>query len=61
MRGDHAAALQFYNEAIELLEWGRQVWRDVPASDRGAVFEDTFLIGVKNIRLECYMNVSQAG
>ena len=52
-----ATAIPFYDQAIEVLEWGRQVWRNVPRDDRGAIFEDTFLRGVKCLRLDCYMKV----
>lgn len=46
------ASLEFYNSAVEVLEWGRQVWRNEPKENRGAVFQSTFLRGVKSLRLE---------
>lgn len=58
--GNHDAALEFHTRAIEVLEWGRQVWRSVPKDDRGAIFEITFLRGVKSLRLDTMMRVSRA-
>lgn len=45
-------------ETLELLHWGRQVWRDVPTSDRGVIFVDTFVRGIKGIYLEILAGVS---
>lgn len=58
--GDSPGAVQFYDEVIQALEWGRQAWRNVPKEQRGAVFEDTFLRGVKCLRFDCYMKASLA-
>lgn len=55
--GNSAEALQYYDQVIEVLEWGRQVWRHEPKDNRGAVFEATFLRGVKALRMDCYMKV----
>ena len=52
------AAVEFYDRAVELLEWGREAWKDVPKDLRGAIFEDTFLVGVKAMRLDAYADVS---
>lgn len=51
------ASLEFYNSAVEVLEWGRQVWRNEPKENRGVVFERTFLRGVKSLRLEALAKV----
>lgn len=50
--------LECYNEAIEVLEWGRQVWRNVPDSKRGEIFHETFLRKAKCLRMQCYIDVS---
>lgn len=52
-----AAALPRYDLAIEVLERGRHTWPDVPKQLRGSVFEDTFLLGLKSMRLNCYSKV----
>ncbi|TDL24542.1 hypothetical protein BD410DRAFT_838064 [Rickenella mellea] len=48
-------AVQFYQSVVELLERGRQIWHNVPAADRGAVFTDAFVRGVKRLLLDGYM------
>ena len=55
--GDPRKAVHYYNEALQVLEWGKQVWRNASKQDRGTIFEDTFLRGVKSLRLDCYMKV----
>lgn len=55
-----ASSLEYYSRAVNVLEWGRRVWRDVPAAQRGTIFADTFLAGVKNLRIESLMLVSRA-
>lgn len=51
------AALDYYERAIEIIEWGRQVCRNVSKDDRGVIFEATFLRGVKSLRLDAAMKV----
>lgn len=57
LRNNIDAAMEFYNSAVEVLEWGRQVWRDEPKENRGVVFENSFVRGVKHLRLEAVMKV----
>ncbi|KAI0374550.1 hypothetical protein BV20DRAFT_977181 [Pilatotrama ljubarskyi] len=49
---DVNASLDFYTSAIEVLRWGIQLWRDVPQEVKGAMFQDSFLRGVKCLRLD---------
>lgn len=51
------AAVEYYRHIIELLTWGRTVWRDVPSQDRGAIFKDTFLRGVRNMYIDALIGV----
>jgi len=44
-------ALEYYSRALEVLEWGLRKWENVPTTDRGAIFEMTFIRGVKRLRL----------
>jgi hypothetical protein len=56
--GDEVAtALEFYNSAIEILKWGAERWRDVPFEDKGAVFQPTFIRGIKCLRLDLLLKV----
>ena len=48
---------EFYRNAVEVLEWGARVWKDVPKSDRGAIFEPSFIRGVKRLHLKSQMKV----
>ncbi|KAF8126941.1 hypothetical protein EV363DRAFT_1346694 [Boletus edulis] len=49
-------AVERLKEILQILQWGRQIWRDVPKDDRGAVFQDTFVRGIKAIYLETLMS-----
>ncbi|KAG2022691.1 hypothetical protein CC2G_000419 [Coprinopsis cinerea AmutBmut pab1-1] len=42
----------FYGRALDLCDWGRQQWPDVPRGDRGAIFELSFIRGIKRLKLE---------
>ncbi|KZO95694.1 hypothetical protein CALVIDRAFT_467125, partial [Calocera viscosa TUFC12733] len=54
---DEAAAVTFYDDAVGILDGGRQLWADVPDDIRGVIFTKTFIRGVKALRLESYMTV----
>ncbi|KAF5359906.1 hypothetical protein D9758_013996 [Tetrapyrgos nigripes] len=38
--------------AVEIIKWGREVWRDVPREKRGGIFKETFLRGAQNLLLD---------
>ncbi|KAH7930147.1 hypothetical protein BV22DRAFT_77327 [Leucogyrophana mollusca] len=57
LRGEPQIAEEFLKRSLDLLEWGRQFWKNVPSSDRGAIFEDTFIRGVRSMHLETFMRV----
>jgi hypothetical protein len=59
VRRQPQAAVQYYRRVLDLLEWGRTVWKDVPKSDRGVIFEDTFVTGVRGSYLRMFMNVGR--
>ncbi|EIN06648.1 hypothetical protein PUNSTDRAFT_39831, partial [Punctularia strigosozonata HHB-11173 SS5] len=46
------AAAYWYGEALHVLEWGQEAWKKVPRSQRGAIFEYTFVRGVRVLHLE---------
>lgn len=58
MRGDVFTALKFYGWALEILDWGSVAWKNVPKDDRGAIFEPTFIRGVRCLHIEMLMQVS---
>ncbi|KAL5478894.1 hypothetical protein ACEPAI_2171 [Sanghuangporus weigelae] len=55
MRKDYTGAEQFYRNAIDVLERGREIWSDVEKDERGSIFEHTFVFGVRAIHLEAFM------
>lgn len=57
---DTAVALQFYEGAFRILERGREVWKDVPLRDRGIIFEETFIRGLRVLLAQEHMNVRRA-
>jgi hypothetical protein len=57
IQGNHVAEEEFYRHALDVIEWGRSAWKDVPNSDRGAIFDETFCRGVRAMRLDTLMEV----
>ncbi|KAJ6623062.1 hypothetical protein B0H10DRAFT_2213760 [Mycena sp. CBHHK59/15] len=41
--GVASGGVEFYKRIIDVLEWGRRTWANVPSEDRGVIFEDSFL------------------
>jgi hypothetical protein len=57
MRGNHVSREEFYRRAIDIVEWGRLVWQGVSNEDRGTIFEETFLRGLRLMHLEALRQV----
>ena len=57
MRDDIGTAIDFYTSAVEVLNWGAERWEGVPFGMKGAIFQPTFLRGVKCLRLDALMKV----
>ncbi|KAI0688061.1 hypothetical protein C8T65DRAFT_675215 [Cerioporus squamosus] len=53
--GSCEIALELLTSAVEILRWGQTVWKDVRDGDKGAIFQPTFIRGVKCLRLNAYM------
>ncbi|KAG1791237.1 uncharacterized protein HD556DRAFT_1386844 [Suillus plorans] len=60
LRNKPDTGVQFLKRAVDLLEWGRNVWKNVHKDDRGAIFQDTFLRGVRSLHLKMFMNAYSA-
>ncbi|KAG2126940.1 hypothetical protein DEU56DRAFT_821582 [Suillus clintonianus] len=56
LRNEPQAGIQYLKRTIDLLEWGRSVWKNVIKTDRGMIFEDTFLRGVRSMHLKMFMD-----
>ncbi|KAF9056034.1 hypothetical protein BJ165DRAFT_1521989 [Panaeolus papilionaceus] len=50
--GQYGPALEYLSQTTELLEWGRRVWHNVSSDDKGAIFDPTFIRGVKRLKLD---------
>ncbi|OJA20368.1 hypothetical protein AZE42_09500 [Rhizopogon vesiculosus] len=59
LRREPQAGVQFLRRALDLLEWGRIIWKDVPKSERGTIFEDTFLTSLRGIYLNMFVEVGR--
>jgi hypothetical protein len=44
-------AVECQSRALEVLDWGSRAWKDIPASDRGCIFERTFIRGVRRLHI----------
>lgn len=52
---EYSVAHEFLDRAVEIIEWGRTVWKNVSSDDRGAIFELTFLRLVRALRMAASM------
>jgi hypothetical protein len=57
LRGAHPVALEFIGYALEVLDWGSRVWKNVPDDDRGVIFKSTFIRGVRSLHISAFMEV----
>lgn len=58
LKNNVETALDFYTSATEVLNWGIELWKDVPSDDKGAIFQPTFLRSIKCLRLDVLMKVN---
>lgn len=58
--GNAETTVDLYTSVLEVLKWGAELWKDVPSEDKGAVFQPTFIRGVKCLRLDAFMKVNPA-
>ncbi|KAG2143156.1 hypothetical protein BD769DRAFT_1037172 [Suillus cothurnatus] len=56
LRGGPEVGIQFLKRAVDLLEWGRNIWKNVSNEDRGTIFQDTFLRSVRGMHLKMFMD-----
>lgn len=50
-------AIQMYTRILEILEWGREFWKDVALEDRGCIFEPVFIRGVRRLQMNAIREV----
>ncbi|KAM5537085.1 hypothetical protein V8D89_009231 [Ganoderma adspersum] len=49
-------ALDFFTSALDLLQWGRDQWKDVSFEEKGEVFRPAFIRGVRSLHLEALLS-----
>ncbi|EIN10949.1 hypothetical protein PUNSTDRAFT_133010 [Punctularia strigosozonata HHB-11173 SS5] len=55
LQNDVKTQVEFYSKVLHVLEWGQRTWKNVPPTDRGTIFDHTFVRGVRDLHLEAYM------
>ncbi|OSD06163.1 TPR-like protein [Trametes coccinea BRFM310] len=48
-------ALQSYNNILDVLDWGSRTWHDVPTSDRGVIFQKTYIRAIRRLKMDAYL------
>ncbi|KAA1479181.1 hypothetical protein DENSPDRAFT_846114 [Dentipellis sp. KUC8613] len=57
---DMVKSLIVLDKILEILRWGRAEWPNASVSERGSIFTDTFVRGVRTMRLDRYMRALQS-
>lgn len=57
IQGKHFTNVKTLRHVLDVLEWGRTTWKDVPSVDRGVIFNDTFVRGVRSMLLQAMLSV----
>ncbi|KDQ19786.1 hypothetical protein BOTBODRAFT_27211 [Botryobasidium botryosum FD-172 SS1] len=55
LHGDYGPGVEYIGRALEILDWGRKAWKDVPIVDKGTIFSDTFTRGVRRLHIQTLM------
>ncbi|KAI0793345.1 hypothetical protein C8Q75DRAFT_804170 [Abortiporus biennis] len=55
LRQIHATQIEYMARAVEVLDWGRKKWRNVPTDDKGVIFIYSFYMGVRAMLMQAYM------
>ncbi|EEB89834.1 hypothetical protein MPER_12030 [Moniliophthora perniciosa FA553] len=50
--------LEFLDRVIKLILWGQKKWPNVSYEHRGVIFRESFLRGVRNLRLEALLQIA---
>lgn len=57
LKQDNLGTETLYSDTLDFLEKGRAIWANVDTEDRGTIFEETFIRGVRTLHLEAYTGV----
>lgn len=50
-------AVELCSQTLQVLEWGLQLWMNVPKESRGVIFERGFIRTIRRLKLEARMKV----
>jgi hypothetical protein len=56
-RGVQSVTVEWLSRALEVLDWGAKAWKNVPRTDRGVIFDSTFIRGVRSLHMNAFMEV----
>ncbi|KAJ6523560.1 hypothetical protein B0H19DRAFT_972766 [Mycena capillaripes] len=54
--GSQSVATDYFRSALDVIEWGRETWKDVPRSLRGDIFDVTFMRSVNRLFVSAAMD-----
>ncbi|KAJ7109813.1 hypothetical protein C8R44DRAFT_263390 [Mycena epipterygia] len=54
--GSHGVATDNFRSALNVIEWGRETWKDVPRAERGDIFDITFMRSVNRLFIAAVMD-----
>lgn len=49
--------IELLRNALTVMTWGARTWKDVPADDRGSIFEPTFINGTRRLYIGAIASV----
>lgn len=58
VRKSYGVAVEFIGNAMNVLKWGAELWKDAGREERGPVFAPTYITGVHALYLEALLPAS---
>ncbi|KAJ7024391.1 hypothetical protein C8F04DRAFT_1131782 [Mycena alexandri] len=55
--GAFNGGVEFYKRILDVLEWGRRTYPDVPSEERGVIFEGSFVRGVRRLYIPAVLSL----
>ncbi|KAJ7755028.1 hypothetical protein DFH07DRAFT_822661 [Mycena maculata] len=54
--GNQCLAAELFGNALDVIDWGQKMWKDVPRADRGDIFDVTFRRSVNRLFIAAVMD-----
>ncbi|KAJ7024390.1 hypothetical protein C8F04DRAFT_161168 [Mycena alexandri] len=54
--GSQRVAAEYFRSSLDVIEWGRETWKDVPRDKRGDIFDITFMRSVNRLFIAAVMD-----